>query len=132
MLDPKQHAALIAFCDAKIESVKGEMDYEDARYDELPRITDRSMMSHDDTMRNLNGKLAKWERIRSDAEGLEVTDRRKVERRAANKAASFAISTLAVFAGIAVGIMTGVAVIFSDRDLVWSNAKGFWTQVFGG
>jgi len=94
MLDPKQHAALIAFCDAKIESVKGEMDDEDARFDELPRITDRSMMSHDDTMRNLNGKLAKWERIRNDAEGLEVTDRRKVERRAVAEAAGRRIAAM--------------------------------------
>ena len=125
MLDPKQHAALIAFCDAKIESVMDEMDYEDACYDELPRITDRSVMSHDDTMRNLNAKLAKWERIRNDAEGLEVTDRRKVERRAANKAASFAISTLAVFAGIAVGMMIAVCFLFTDQEVA-NNALDFW------
>jgi len=125
MLDPKQHGALIAFLDAKIESVKGEMDYEDARYDKLPRITDRSVMSHDDTMRNLNGKLAKWERIRSDAKTLKVADRRKVERRAANKAASFAISTLAVFAGIAVGMMIAVCFLFTDQEVA-NNTDAFW------
>jgi len=56
-------------------------------------------MSHDDTMRNLNAKLAKWERIRSDAEGLEVTDRRKVERRRVRPMAKiiYAINTVACF-----------------------------------
>jgi hypothetical protein len=115
MLRQEQSDALMAYLEAKVDSVKREIEDAEASYAEAPNRNEWTDFCHCDVMHELNGKLNFWERKLEDAELLEIESPALPTITSRIRAAS--ASVLGILLGMVVGIELAIAFIYQNNDL---------------
>jgi hypothetical protein len=128
MIRQSQSNALLAYCERKVESIKREIEDAEAVHDEAPHRTEYTDFLHTDFIHDLNTKLTRWELIKEDAEMIETMP--DSVPTFTSRVVARAVPVICMFLGAVVGVELAVAVIYQDKELAWSNAKNFWSQVW--